>query len=268
MNIKISSMYAIEEGIELNWEITLMPLNVTGRLIIIDGIHTNYIITRNAEVYNIKTGKKLKFGITNVGYYYVNIQLGKRGNYKSKTVHRLVAQAYIPNPNNYPVVNHINGNKLDPSVSNLEWCTFSDNNQHAFDTGLKKPTKGYPGESCNFATHTEEEALQVCNLLQEGYSPKAVSKLFGCSHDFVEKIYARKTWTHISKDFSFEKVLRYSKYFTFHEVDEFERLFDEGYSVREAILEMGYKYNEKNRGRVKQLRKVLRRLKNTENKYA
>lgn len=267
MYIQRTSQYVIEEGIELNWEITLIPLNVTGRLIIIDGIHTNYIITRSADVYNIKTGKKLKPGITNVGYYYVNIQLGKRGYYKSKTIHRLVATAYLPNPNDYPVVNHIDGNKLHSSVDNLEWCTFSYNNQHAFNTGLKMPTKGTRGEKCNLATHTESEALRVCELLQEGYPPKAITKYFGFSHDFAIKIYSRQTWTHISKDFSFEKVLRYSKYYSFEEVDEFEYLFDKGYSVHDAIIEMGYKYNEKNRGRVRQLYKTLKRLKAV-NKYA
>lgn len=268
MEMKISSMYVIEEGIELNWEITLIPLNVTGRMIIVDGQHTNYIITRNAEVYNIKTGKKLKPAINVPGYYYVNIQMGKRGYYKSRTIHRLMALAYLPNPNNYPVINHINGNKLDPRLSNLEWCSYLDNNVHALRTGLRIPTKGSQGEKCHFSRHTEKEALEVCKLLQEGYSPKAVHRLCGYSEDFVLKIYERKSWVYISKDFSFEKVLRYSKYYTFEEVDEFEKLFDEGYSIREAILEMGYKYTEKNRGRVKQLRKVLRRLKHTENKYA
>ena len=53
-------------------------------------------------------------------------------------VHRIVAEVFLPNPNNYPVVNHVDGNKKNPDISNLEWTTFSGNSKHAFDIGLSK----------------------------------------------------------------------------------------------------------------------------------
>lgn len=55
-----------------------------------------------------------------------------------KKLHRLVAETFIPNPNNYPVINHINGNKLDNRAENLEWCTISHNNKEAYRLGLRK----------------------------------------------------------------------------------------------------------------------------------
>lgn len=71
-------------------------------------------------------------------YGYLTVSLKGNGIEETKSIHRLIAEAFIPNINNQPVINHIDGNKLNNCISNLEWCTYSHNNQHAWDTGLKK----------------------------------------------------------------------------------------------------------------------------------
>ena len=71
---------------------------------------------------------------------YLIIQLYKHGKPKTKAIHRLVANAFINNPKNKPQINHKDGNKQNNNVSNLEWCTQSENNLHAYKTGLKKIT--------------------------------------------------------------------------------------------------------------------------------
>jgi hypothetical protein len=77
------------------------------------------------------------------GYYSFCLRIGKKKFNKSQ--HRLIAEYFLDNPSNYPFINHINGNKKDNSIDNLEWCTSSMNNLHAHATGLSdvfKRTKG------------------------------------------------------------------------------------------------------------------------------
>ena len=75
---------------------------------------------------------------------YLRCDINITGKTKSHLVHRLVAEKFIPNPDNKPFVNHIDGNKHNNSVNNLEWCTRNENERHAWKTGLKHDiaTKG------------------------------------------------------------------------------------------------------------------------------
>lgn len=70
------------------------------------------------------------------GYMVVNIYEGNC-KYKTVPIHRILALLFIPNPENKPTVNHIDGNKLNNDLLNLEWASYSENNQHAYDKGLK-----------------------------------------------------------------------------------------------------------------------------------
>jgi hypothetical protein len=86
----------------------------------------------------IKYGRTLKPALKKNGYLTIMLyqEPGKR---KTLTIHRLVCQTFIENPDNKPMVNHINGNKTDNRVKNLEWCTLSENMQHAIKNNLKGP---------------------------------------------------------------------------------------------------------------------------------
>ena len=72
--------------------------------------------------------------------WYPYLSLCKNGIYKNYSIHRLLAEVFIPNPNNYPVINHIDGNKQNNSLDNLEWCTYSHNNKEACRLKLNKGT--------------------------------------------------------------------------------------------------------------------------------
>lgn len=84
---------------------------------------------------NIKE-RILKKRIQNSGYLIVDLRLLNK--VKTFTIHRIVAEYFVPNLNNKPCVNHIDGNKLNNNYYNLEWNTYSENNNHAINTGLRK----------------------------------------------------------------------------------------------------------------------------------
>ena len=78
----------------------------------------------------------LKQSIGKKGYKVISLNKNKKR--KQYKVHRLIAEAFIPNPENKPQINHIDGNKLNNDINNLEWCTQNENIQHAYNTGLYK----------------------------------------------------------------------------------------------------------------------------------
>nr|DAQ69232.1 MAG TPA: homing endonuclease [Caudoviricetes sp.] len=101
-------------------------------------IHKEYNvgITEQGDIINLKTNKPYSKWIDNVGYYQVMFRVD--GKKKYVRIHRLVAEMFIDNPNNLPQVNHIDGNKLNNRVENLEWVTNKYNTQHGYDNNVYK----------------------------------------------------------------------------------------------------------------------------------
>ena len=109
--------------------------------IIIDNIATTYYITDDGKLYNEKTGRWYEGRVSASGYLDYILRID--GKQKSFRAHRLVAEYFIPNPNNFPVVNHKDGNKLNNTVDNLEWVSQQENVLHAYRNNLIKKTCFY-----------------------------------------------------------------------------------------------------------------------------
>ena len=128
-------------------------------------------------------------------YLSVCIRLNGRGSKaKALKIHQEVAKAFIPNPENKPCINHIDGNKLNNTVTNLEWCTFSENTRHAFTTRLAKAKRGCDHPKSKL---TKEQIVYIRNNYiprDKTFGSRALSRKFGMSHTNILDIINNKTY--------------------------------------------------------------------------
>ena len=147
----------------------------------IEGYEGIYVVTRQGEIYSLNrignngkplNGKLMKTSDNGKGYR--KIRLCKNGKVKTYIVHRLVAKAFLPNPNGYPIVNHKNGDKTDNRVENLEWCTHSYNMEHASRIGLLNPIK-----------KLSDADVEIIRNLKDKISCMKLAKQFNVSFQYI-----------------------------------------------------------------------------------
>jgi hypothetical protein len=159
-----------------------------------------YLVSSEGAVTNTRTGRVLKAETTFYGYARITVSF--EGKIKRFSVHRLVAEHFVPNPDNKPVVNHLDGVKLNNSASNLEWCTHSENHQHAYLHGLSRK-----GSERSSALLDEEAVHKVCQMFCEGI-PRGQILAAGIHPELkkhmVDNIRRRRTWKHVSKYYTWE----------------------------------------------------------------
>lgn len=155
----------------------------------------DYFITKNGKVFSNKrsilnemTLKSDKDGYLEVGLYRDNKRWFRR-------VHRLVGKTYIPNPNRYPQINHINGVTSDNRVENLEWCTVSQNIKHSFDELGREPniTTNKPLQLENKSTGKILKFNSIINCsIYLSMSNEHLGRLLNGTHDISKSIKLKK----------------------------------------------------------------------------
>jgi len=150
-------------------------------------------------------------------------------------IHRLVAKYFIPNPEFKPQVNHINGNHNLAWYRNLEWVTMKENLDHAIRTGLIKT-----GSACSYATHTEEQARLVCELLASGMSIKSIEKQTHLSASFIIGIKYRGEWKQVSSEYTISETTRVLAPDTVHDICN---ALSNGYTTMDIVRQYHVSYN-------------------------
>lgn len=150
----------------------------------IKGFEGSYSVTKNGVVYSLprKHSPKLTVmnPVDNMKAGYLRVKLCRNGDDDLYYIHRLVAETYIPNPENKPMVNHIDGNKTNNRVENLEWVTRIENYIHAFEHGLYPRNRIHPSNK-----------KEVYDLVKEGVPVKVVAERYGLKPGGVRSLVYR-----------------------------------------------------------------------------
>lgn len=157
-------------------------------------LNNHFLISSEGDLMNELTGKILKPEILRSGYYSVRVTLGSRNKKKHIIIHKAVAYTFLDNPHNYKVINHKNGNKLKNNVDNLEWCTYSYNLYHAYDTNLFDKSK-ISGENNHASKLTWDDVKKIRERYVMGKdSQLKLAKEFGVSKPVIYGVIHNKIW--------------------------------------------------------------------------
>jgi len=173
----------------------------------IEIIPNRYGVDHRGNVYSLRNNagnrraspKIMKPNINKKGYHYIIGYTEENGITKKKLllIHRLVAEAYIPNPFGKPEVNHKDGIKSHNSVSNLEWATKKENADHAFALGLRTPNRGQLGRTNQLCVHSKpiHQLDMNGNFIQE-FPSMAEAKRAGFSQGNISSVCLGKRQSH------------------------------------------------------------------------
>ena len=213
------------------------------------GIELNYFVFTDGTIYNATTKHKMSQCKDKDGY--MNVCLSHQGKHWTIHVHRLVANAFIPNPDNKPEVNHKNGKKHDNNVSNLEWSTAKENVQHAYSTGLHDNRA--TGERHGMNKYSEEQIKYVCQLLESNsYTISEIINLTGVPKSTISDILSKKYWTHISEKYNITNFNTLSiRRLTDDMKKEMIPLIKDGYRKCDILRHFGLETTKTNYGLIK-----------------
>lgn len=166
------------------------------------GYEGHYEVSNFGKIISLKDNKRLERKPSLVGKGYLSLTVSKDGISKQFRVHRLVAIAFIPNPNNLPEVNHKNRIKTDNHINNLEWCTSKENTLHWVRSGANF-SKGSEHHKTNL---TDEIVLNIRHDFDNlNFNYTQLSKKYHVGLFAIRLIISNKSWKHLPYTKTYEE---------------------------------------------------------------
>lgn len=173
-------------------------LELKGKYINESGNNNRYIIYDNGDLFDTKLNKFCTKSISHKGYVVYSIYLN--GKSHTKSAHRLLMETFCPVENMENLqVNHIDCNKQNNDISNLEWCTQSENQKHAFSHGLIS-RKGIKNSQAKLS---EKEVIEIANWLLDGKPIAQIAKEYNVSKALISRIRNKTLWKDLLKNYNF-----------------------------------------------------------------
>lgn len=157
----------------------------------IQGFENLYSVSRVGKVFSHRSNTFLK---TSENAKYKTVTLCGNGYRKVEYIHRLVALAFIPNPDNLPEVNHKDGDRFNNEVSNLEWASYSGNLKHAYETKLRVPKNKHSDELCH----------EICKRIMAGWTYRDIAESLGIERHTVKSIVQRDNYNHVTDEYDLD----------------------------------------------------------------
>ena len=166
------------------------------------GLKYTYLLTEDGRIYSKVSSRFLKTHLDKDGYEKVRLvcEDGKRHTF---SVHRLMLENFNPIDGMENLqVNHIDGNKLNNHINNLEWVTCKENIQHAKEHNLRAKQHG---ENNPASKLTEKQVLEIIELLKsKKFSGAEIDRRYGLCKDYANSIRRKERWTYLTKDINFD----------------------------------------------------------------
>lgn len=157
----------------------------------------DYMISSYGRMKSLKHGREkiLSYRYTQDGYIQYSVSI----NGKPKTIRaaRAVAEYFIPNPDNKPTVNHIDGNKQNNHVENLEWATLSEQMNHAYANDLKKPTQGYLQGNAVLTESEVKEIRRIYKARDSEFGMLALADKYGVSSSVINRVVHYRSYKNV-----------------------------------------------------------------------
>ena len=216
-----------------------------------DILPNTYFINEDGKVFSTISNRFMNPSIANTGYLVLNFKT-KSGKSRCQNIHRIVMITFTELPkDDRNQVNHIDGNKLNSSIDNLEWISLIGNNEHAQENGLL-----LTGDKCNWSKLTEKDVNEICrHLVDNDFGTlNDLAKIYNVAVTTIGDIARRISWKHISCNYDFNYNIRAK--FTENDIHFICKIFEEyknqsfNYCYYYIIFSLQLEDNKSNRERI------------------